>query len=89
VSERALHLSNGKTRLYTDQQSTELGEIKVKKNRKVKRKMAATLSDIYPSTCLTWEALPRSIKTPANIAIPSPCYRFEVVAWKPIFITDL
>jgi len=34
-------------------------ESKREKNRKVKRKRdcAATLSDLYHSTCLTWEAL--------------------------------
>jgi len=42
-------------------QSTELGEIKEQNNKKVKREKrycAATLSDLYPSTCLTWEAVP-------------------------------
>jgi len=50
-----------------DEKSTEKGEIKEQINRKVKgRKIgkyrerldcAATLSDLYPSTCLAWEAL--------------------------------
>jgi len=43
---------------YTQTINTELGEIKEEKKRKVKRKNGtATLSDLYPSTCLTWEAL--------------------------------
>jgi len=35
-------------------------ERKGKKNRKAKRRLdyAANLSDLYPSTCLAWEALP-------------------------------
>jgi len=52
-----------------DKKSSQLGEINEQKkrkvtgekNRKVKRKRrdcAATLYDCYPSTCLTWEALP-------------------------------
>jgi len=34
-------------------------KVKGRKNRKVKRNRscAATLSDLYPSTCLAWEAL--------------------------------
>jgi len=61
----ALRPSNAK-RLYTDEKSTEKGETiveqresKGEKNRKVKRKRgcAATLSDLYPSNCLAWEAL--------------------------------
>jgi len=38
---------------------THLGETK-EKNMKVKKERngAATLSDLYASTCLTWEALP-------------------------------
>jgi len=40
----------------------EKGEIIEEKNRKEKeskrnRSCAATLSDLYPSTCLAWEAL--------------------------------
>jgi len=51
--------SNAKM-LYTDEKSTETGEIKEYSNRKVKRNRncVATLSDFYPSTCLAWEALP-------------------------------
>jgi len=51
-----------------DEKSTEYGEIKEQSNRKLKgtknskvmrhRSCTATLSDLYPSTCLTWEALP-------------------------------
>jgi len=47
-------------------------ENKGKKNRKAKRKRrdcAATLSDLYPSTCLTWVALTGVLKTPASLAI--------------------
>jgi len=63
----ALRPSNTK-RLYLDEKSTEIGEIKDQNNRKAKgikigkqRKRlecAATLSDLYPSTCLTWVAIP-------------------------------
>jgi len=36
----------------------ELGEIKEEKNGKIKRKtIVITLFDLYPSTCLTLEAL--------------------------------
>jgi len=52
--------SEQRKRLYTDEKSTEKGEIK-DENRKVKREKrasAATLSDLYHSTCLTWKALP-------------------------------
>jgi len=44
-----------------DEKSTELGEIKYE-NRKFQkeewRDSAATLSDLYSSTCLSWEVLP-------------------------------
>jgi len=63
----ALRPSNAK-RLYTNEKSTEIGETKVSNNRKVKgRKIrkyrerldcAATLSDLYPSTCLASGTLP-------------------------------
>jgi len=52
-----------------DEKSTDIGKIKDennkgKKTRKVKRKKcAATLSDLYPSTCLTWEACPSTCLT--------------------------
>jgi len=54
----ALRPSNAK-RLYTDEKSADIGEIKEQKNRKVKRdrSCAATLSDPYPSTCLAWMTL--------------------------------
>jgi len=55
----ALRPSNAK-KLYTDEKSTEIGEIKEHNNRKIKgkrRDSAATLSDLYP-TCLAWETLP-------------------------------
>jgi len=47
----ALRPSNA-TRLYMDEKSTEIGEIKYENNRKVKgnRSCAATLSELYPST---------------------------------------
>jgi len=47
-------------RLYMDKKNLEIGEIKEQNNRKVKRKRAcaATLSDLYPSTCLAWVSLP-------------------------------
>jgi len=60
----ALRPSNAK-RLYIDEKSTEKGE-KGQNNRKVKgrkrekqreRDCTATLSDLYPSTCLAWVAL--------------------------------
>jgi len=60
----ALRPSNAK-RLYTDEKNAEIGKIKEQNKRKVKgekkrkrRDCAATLSDLYPSTCLVWEALP-------------------------------
>jgi len=51
------------TRLYMDEKSTGTGELinrRIGKQRKEKRNRscAATLSDLYPSTCLAWEALP-------------------------------
>jgi len=61
----ALRPSNAK-RLYTDGQSTEKGETIAKVNRKVKgrnieskekEETAATLSDLYPSSCLAWVAV--------------------------------
>jgi len=63
----ALRPSNAK-RLYKDEKSTERGEVNQQKNRKAKERKnrkvrgrdecVATLSDLYPSTCLAWEALP-------------------------------
>jgi len=41
---------------------------KNKESKEKERDCAATLSDLYPSTCLAWVAL-TSIKTPASIAI--------------------
>jgi len=62
----ALRPSNAK-RSHIDEKSTEIGEANQQKNRKVKGRntgkyrgrdeCAATLSDLYPSTCLTWVAL--------------------------------
>jgi len=62
----ALRPSNEK-RLYMNEKSTEKREIKEYNNRKVKESKigkqreisdcAATLSDLYPSTCLAWVAL--------------------------------
>jgi len=51
MGEWALYPSNAeKVTVYRDNRNKMLGEIKY---RKVKRKKAATLSDLYPSTCLT------------------------------------
>jgi len=47
-------------RLYTDEKNTEIGEIKQLNNRKGKKgSSAAYLIDLYPSTCMAWEALPK------------------------------
>jgi len=35
----------------------EIGEIIEEDKRRERRDCAATLSDLYPSTCLAWEAL--------------------------------
>jgi len=61
----ALRPSNAKRILYTDEKSTGIGETKEEKNRTSKGRIkdgAPTLSDLYPSTCPTWEALP-GVKT--------------------------
>jgi len=59
VSESGSCPSNSE-RLYTDKKNTKLGEVKKRKIGKLKRKRdcTATLSDFYPSTCLTGKALP-------------------------------
>jgi len=59
----ALRPSNAR-RLYTNEKSTEIGEIKEQNNRKIKRKRdcVAALSDLYPSTCLASEALSGVLK---------------------------
>jgi len=74
--------------LYTDEQSTELGEVRVKKTGKLHGRMEGRYCyfvwPLYLSTCLTCGGPTRSIKTPASLAIwineahnPPPTKRWQ------------
>jgi len=68
VSESCFTSKQRKKVRYMDEKSMEIGQMNDQNNRKAKgrkignkrrerRDCAATLSDLYPSTCLAWEAL--------------------------------
>jgi len=71
VSERGFTFKQSEKVIYGGEKHRNSGN-KEQNNRKVKgrkwgsketkRACVATLSDLYPSTCLTWEALPGVLK---------------------------